>query len=85
MKTNVVPLETLWEREARKATGFSPIECGKTVRFTLKEAYELAARGEFLPTIDPLEFESMSRQERRRHQRLLKRAAERGRANARPR
>jgi hypothetical protein len=84
MNTNVVSLETPWEREARKAAGFSPIECGKAVRFTLKEAYELAARGEFLPTIDPLEFESMSRQERRRHQRLLKRAAERGRAS-RPR
>jgi hypothetical protein len=55
----------------------SAIETGKALRFTLAQAYEKARRGLRFATIDPVEFEHMSRHQRREHRRMWKRLARR--------
>jgi hypothetical protein len=61
-------------------TGLSSnIEIGKGLSFTLMEAYEYAAKGERFNTIDPAEFATMTRQQRREHRRALNRIARKSR------
>lgn len=50
-------------------------EVGKAVGFTLAEAYRMAKKGERLNSIDPVEFETMTAIERRKHNRELTRLA----------
>jgi hypothetical protein len=51
------------------------ITCGRMVRFTLAQAYDMAAKGDYLSTIDPAEFATMTEAERRYHRRTLKQIA----------
>lgn len=53
----------------------SNAEVGAAISFTLEEAYTLARKGDVFHTIDPVEFASMGRMERRHHRRLLNRLA----------
>jgi hypothetical protein len=50
-------------------------DVGKALRFTLADAYRMAKKGDRLNTIDPIEFETMSRADRRTHCRELNRLA----------
>ena len=60
----------------QQATGLpSNAQVGQDLQFTLAEAYKMAAQGERLHTIDPVEFAGMPRSERRRHQSALTRIA----------
>jgi hypothetical protein len=69
---------TVEERQLRAqciAEGImTPSECGRALRFTLAEAYRLAAKGaDIVTTIDPVEFATMTAPERRFHRREIER------------
>jgi excinuclease UvrABC nuclease subunit len=50
-------------------------EVGRRIRFTLADAYRLAAKGERFNTFNPIEFATMPEHERRHHRRMMKRIA----------
>jgi predicted GIY-YIG superfamily endonuclease len=61
--------------QRKKIDLMSNAAVGRATGFTLEEAYALAAKGERINTIEPVEYQSMSGVERRRHNRELSRLA----------
>lgn len=59
----------------KKINLMSNAATGQAARFTLEEAYALAATGKRINTIEPVEFAAMSGIERRKHNRELSRLA----------
>jgi hypothetical protein len=65
----------IYNKDMTGQVPMSALECGKALKFTLAAAYEKARKGDILTTIDPIEFEHMSRYQRREHRRMWKRLA----------
>lgn len=53
----------------------SDAEVGKLLEFRLAEAYSIARQGEYISTIEPVEFCDMSKDEKRHHRSALRRIA----------
>jgi hypothetical protein len=67
--------QPVYNQRLRGRLKMSNMDVGKALGFTLADAYRMARKGDRLNTIDPIEFETMSRTDRRRHCRELNRLA----------
>jgi hypothetical protein len=68
---------SLMEKAAAEGRLMSNAEVGLALGFTLGEAYAMARKGDHFCTLDPVEFSTMTAEERRHHRRMLKRIARR--------